>query len=317
MELVFSHLEPAERRRQTGEVLAANRGNSARLDGLVGAWRDGRLVGAMFSQVQPGKIAAIWLPRLVADEPESTAGALLAASWATLGRQQVVLAHVLLEKVGQSEETLLRRGGFDHLADLLYMVSLSSNFPASSPTTELNFQPYQEANHERLTRVIEATYDASLDCPRLEGVRNTEDVLAGYRSAGEFDPGWWLIARRADCDVGCLLLADQPRQDSMELLYMGLVRTARGHGWGRQLARHAQWLARQAGRTRLVLAVDANNTPAIRTYKAVGFEAWQQRQMYVRKPNYGVGSDSGIGMASGAGSSSGAASDRGVSEPLG
>jgi ribosomal protein S18 acetylase RimI-like enzyme len=280
--LVFGHFEPAERRRQIDEALYADRGHIAKLDGLVAAWRDGRLVGAMFSQVQPGRIAAVWLPRLVAGEPEATAVSLLAANWEYLGRQHVVLAHVLLEKVGPSDETLLRQGEFDHMADLLYLVSLSGDFPASSPAAPLDLEPYREANHERLARIVESTYEATLDCPRLDGVRKTEDVLAGYRSAGAFDPGWWLIVRHADRDVGCLLLADQPRHDSMELVYMGLIREARGQGWGRLLARHAQWLAHQAGRTRLVLAVDAINTPAIRTYTAVGFEAWQQRRMYVR-----------------------------------
>jgi GNAT superfamily N-acetyltransferase len=277
-------LELAERHRQIDEVLVTERGNDTKLDGLIGAWRDGRLVGAMFLQVQPGRIAAVWLPRLVAGEPESTAVALLAASWEFLKSQQVALAHVLLKKVGQSEETLLRLGGFDHMADLLYLVSLSSAFPNTNPTTQLDLEPYQATNRERLAQIVEATYEATLDCPRLDGVRKTEDVLAGYRSAGVFDPAWWLIARHADRDVGCLLLADQPRQGSMELLYMGLIRGTRGQGWGRQLARHAQWLARQAGRTRLVLAVDALNTPALRTYAAVGFDAWQQRRLYVRRP---------------------------------
>jgi mycothiol synthase len=284
LELVFSHVGRAERERQIEEVFAADRGNPARLDGLVGAWRDDRLVGAMFSQVQPGKIAAVWLPRLVADEAESTAASLMAASWAFLHRQQVVLAHVVLEKASPSEERLLQLGRFAPMADLLYMVSLGSDFPASAPISELDFEPHCDANHERLVRVVEATYEATLDCPRLEGVRKTEDVLAGYRSAGVFDPGWWLIVRRADCDVGCLFLADQPRQDCMELLYMGLVPGGRGRDWGRQLARQAQWLSRRAGRTRLVLAVDAGNAPAIRTYKAVGFAAWQTRRMYARVP---------------------------------
>ena len=124
-------------------------------------------------------------------------------------------------------------------------------------------------------------------------MRKTEDVLAGYRSAGGFDPGWWLIARHADCDVGCLLLADQPGQDRMELLYMGLAAGARGHGLGDSLPVMPSGLPGELGRTRLVLAVDAANTPAIRTYEAVGFETWQRRRMYAREFDYGVGNDSG------------------------
>jgi GNAT superfamily N-acetyltransferase len=283
LDLAFSYLEPAERRRQVDESFAVQRGDRAAVDGLIGAWRAGRLVGAMFSQVQPGRIASVCLPRLVAGEPESTAIALLAVNEDLLCRQQVGLAHVLLREVGVADEALLQLGGFVHLADLLYLVSPKSRFPATPPASQLDFEPYQETEHQRLARIIEATYEATLDCPQLEGMRSTEDVLASYRGNGVFDPNRWLIVRHGQDDVGCLLLADQPRQDSMELLYMGVIRAARGHGWGRQFASRAQWLARLAGRKQLVLAVDSLNTPAIRSYLAVGFQAWQERRLYVRQ----------------------------------
>ena len=82
-------------------------------------------------------------------------------------------------------------------------------------------------------------------------------------------------------DVGCLLLADHPRHNSMELLYLGLIPAARGRGWGKHLVRRAQGLTRLAGRSRLVLAVDAANAPAVQTYTATGFQAWQRRRLYV------------------------------------
>ena len=119
-------------------------------------------------------------------------------------------------------------------------------------------------------------------------MRTAEDVLAGYRSNGVFDPKLWLLVRRRQRGVGCLLLADHLRHDNMELLYLGLIPAARGRGCGRQLARQAQWLARRAGRRRLVLAVDAANAPAIQTYTAVGFQTWQQRESYVKLPIIGT-----------------------------
>ena len=79
------------------------------------------------------------------------------------------------------------------------------------------------------------------------------------------------------------MLADHPRHDTMELLYLGLIPAARGRGWGKHLARRAQWLARLAGRRRLVLAVDAANPPAAKTYMSVGFQAWQRRRLYVKE----------------------------------
>jgi GNAT superfamily N-acetyltransferase len=91
-----------------------------------------------------------------------------------------------------------------------------------------------------------------------------------------------LIVRHADQDVGCLILADHPRYENMELVYMGVVPEGRGQGWGIEVVRHAQRLARRAGRQRLVLAVDASNQPAIRMYASAGFQAWDQRRVYYR-----------------------------------
>jgi RimJ/RimL family protein N-acetyltransferase len=48
------------------------------------------------------------------------------------------------------------------------------------------------------------------------------------------------------------------------------------------MVRYAQWRAGQAGRARLVLAVDAANGPAIRLYAAAGFQAWDRRTVYAR-----------------------------------
>jgi ribosomal protein S18 acetylase RimI-like enzyme len=77
-------------------------------------------------------------------------------------------------------------------------------------------------------------------------------------------------------------LADHPQEENWELVYMGLVPSARGNGWGREVVRHAQWLTRQAGRPRLVLAVDAANHPAVAMYTCAGFRAWGRRRVYLK-----------------------------------
>jgi ribosomal protein S18 acetylase RimI-like enzyme len=282
--LVFSRLRRAERRRQVGEALAqAALPEGAPFAGLIAARRDGHLVGAVFCQIEPGQTAIIWLPRLIVGEPQSTAAALLAATWEFLARHPVVLAQVLLPTVDKNERTILRAGGLRHLTNLLYLVSLEGSFPTAMPTTLLDFESYGEANRHRWLQVLTATYEGTLDCAGLGIVRDPEDILAGYRAAGAFDPRHWLLVRSEDRDVGCLLLADHPRHDSMEVLYLGLIPAARGHGWGKQLARRGQWLARLAGRRRLLLAVDAANRPATETYTAVGFQTWQRRQLYVKE----------------------------------
>ena len=283
LELVFRHLPAEDRCRQIDEVFAhADSSDGVPFDGLLGAQRNGQLVGAMFSQREPDNNAIVWLPRLIEGESESIAASLLAATWKLLLQQRVAMAQVLMPGRSKSDEALLRMGGFRHLASLLYLVALERDFPPAMPRSELGFESYSVANHGRFVRTMEATYEGTRDCAGLEQVRRGENALAGYRSAGAFDPCRWLLVRHEKRDVGCLLLADHPRHDNIELLYLGLIPAARGHGWGKRLTRHAQWLARLAGRPRLVLAVDTANRPAVQTYTAVDFQAWQQRWLYVR-----------------------------------
>ena len=284
--LAFSYLPSEQRYRQVGEPLAhASSLNGSPFEGLIGAYRHGRLVGAIFSQIETDKTAFFWLPRLTAGEPESTTAQLFDAAWAYLLRHRIVLAKTLLPVDGPPDESLLRIGGMHHVADLLYLVSQERR--RSSCNDEqgnlFDLATYNEADHERLVRVIQATYAGSLDCPALAGEQSTDNVLAGYRSIGVFSPRHWRIVRHGNRDVGCLLLADHPRRNRMELLYLGLIPEVRGRGWGKQLAGLAKQSARAIGRRRLVLAVDAANRPAVQTYMAMDFQTWQRRRLYIKR----------------------------------
>ena len=96
----------------------------------------------------------------------------------------------------------------------------------------LEFETYNSQNHDRLAQIVDATYQETLDCPKLNHVRQLEDVLEGYRATGEFSPDRWLIVRYENRDVGCLLLADHPQYENMELVYMGIIPAVRGHALG-------------------------------------------------------------------------------------
>jgi len=282
LSLVFRGLLAEDRGRRVEALLDGARSSGLPLDGLLEARRGGRLVGGVFSEVLVGKTAVVWPPRLVADEPVATAGQLLAASSEFLIERQIRIAHTLLEPGMTADGPTLLANGFEPLAELLYLASPEETFPRSRPASALEFEPYSPASHDRVARVVEATYEGTLDCPRLNGVRHIEDVLAGYRATGAFSPSRWLLVRHRGKDIGCLLLADHSEHENWELVYMGLVPSARGNGWGTDIARHAQWLTHQAGRPRLVLAVDRANAPAIRVYSMLGFHVCDRRSVYLR-----------------------------------
>lgn len=282
LDLIFSHLKQEERGRQIEAILTGFASKAISDEGLLGAYRNKALTGAILSHLIEGKNAQVWMPRLIEGEENATSGTLLQSAVKWLEKNQVCLAEILLESVTPEEEQILRGAGFDFLADLLYLVCPENAFPDHSLTDDLEYEAYTVHNHERLIRIVEETYHNTLDCPKINNVRRVEDVLEGYRETGVFSPSRWLIVRHNNEDIGCLLLTDHPQYENMELVYMGIIPIFRGHGWGAYIAQHAQLVAHEAGRRRLVLAVDSANHPAIKMYASVGFQSWDTRRIYIK-----------------------------------
>jgi len=280
--LVFSRFDPEQAAEYEAIYRAALQEGTLRPEWVLEARHAGRLLGAAIYQLQPGRTALVWPPRLARKAPRRVAVSLMATMVECLKRNDIRLATSLLNRVDPEERQLLGISQFKHIAELIYLVGFRQDFPASPPQTELDFEAYSPQNHSRLASVVQATYEASLDCPALDKARDIEDVLTGYRGAGRFVPDHWAIVRHQQKDVGCVLLADHPQEDSCELVYMGITAPMRGRGWGRQVVRWAQWRTREAGRSRLVLAVDAANYPAVALYTSLGFSAWDRRQCYAR-----------------------------------
>jgi ribosomal protein S18 acetylase RimI-like enzyme len=249
---------------------------------LLTATRGDRLVGAACVQRQPGRAAAVYPPRIAADEPMATVEALVDACLARARAGSAVFAQALLETdAGQIAEAF-EKLGFRHITELLYLVSESESFPETEPPCVLTLVPYSDRDADRLAHIIERTYQDSLDCPAACGMRSVADILAGYAATGTSGTAQWLLLANEQTAVGCLLLTDHATDDQWELVYLGLVPDVRGRGWGFQVTRQAQWLTKQAGRKRLVLAVDAENGPAIAAYSQCGFTAWDRRSVFVR-----------------------------------
>lgn len=295
--ITFSEASPAECGEQVSALLLQRRSPEA--DGalrdamaayvaegthnstlLLQALRGGRTVAAVLAALQPGRIALAWPPRWLPEEGESTGLALLKESLSRLQQCGVQIVQAFPDAPSHDDQRLLVEAGFEYVADLLYLAC--TEFPSSQPRLDLKLEPYSPANHLRLLALLEQTYQGTLDCPRLNGVRRAEDVLASYRFSGQFDPARWFVASDAGEDLGCLLLGDHPANEQWELIYVGLTPAARGRGFGRQLVRQAQWLTRRSGRARLVLSVDAGNGPALGLYASEGFVAWDRRAIYLR-----------------------------------
>lgn len=252
-------------------------------EGLLEARRGVNRVGAAWFQDLGGRAAMVWTPRLSPGEPAATAMRLLVAGCELLTRSGILVAHALLPAVSPEDDTVLRATGFSPLATLLYLGCEEPTFPAEPPEGPLRLIPYDPSEEERMARLVEATYVGTLDCPAMNGLRSAEEVLAGYRGAESYAAGNWHFVQHEGRDVGCLLLGDYPREGNVELVYMGVIPSGRGNGWGRVICRHAQWLTKQAGRPRLVLAVDEANQPGLAMYASVGFHAFDRRTVYLKQ----------------------------------
>lgn len=283
LSLVLAEVPTERREAQVERLLASARSGEFDLSGLLVARREGILEGALWARIQAGRSATVWPP--VAARPQyadcTALLALAAIEW--LHARDIRLAQALVAIDTNWQASPLATVGFEPVAELLYMVCLVDRPPVTAAAeAEIDFEPIAARHSDRIASLIEETYQDTLDCPGLNGVREIGDVLDGYRSCPAGAAAQWFIARRAGHDVGCLLLIDEPADAQCEIIYAGLVPAARGRGLGRTLVHRAQQEAHRAGRARLVLAVDRANLPAVKTYAGTGFQTWDQRRALVR-----------------------------------
>ncbi|MFO7903258.1 MAG: GNAT family N-acetyltransferase [Planctomycetota bacterium] len=279
--------EPALRlmrlgRARTRRLLEAAWAGAIDMEGLFHAQRQETTVGAVWGQRVPGSLAFCWPAALAAGEPEHTAELLHAAVNRYLDEAGIRMAQAMLPVQDVLSAMRLVRAGYEHLLDLDCLASSSETFPKEPPRRPFTVLAGWRGRETRLKALIERTYENTLDCTSLGSVRSMDDVLDGYRHTGVFRSDWWVIARHKGADIGCVLLADHPEHNQCELMYLGVVPEQRGKGWGMQLTRLAQWIALQAHRQQIVLAVDDGNRPARRLYERAGFDAWDRRSVYVR-----------------------------------
>jgi ribosomal protein S18 acetylase RimI-like enzyme len=187
--------------------------------------------------------------------------------------RDVQLAQVLLEPSDVASRRLYEGRGFGRVAQLLYLQASPrrKTAPPALPPA-LRFVTYGPETHERFLAAVAATYDQSLDCPALNGLRGMEDVLAGHKASGQFDPALWMLLCEGETAVGVLLLSRVQPGDAVELVYLGLTPAARGRGLGDLLVRQALATVAAQRLSRLSLAVDAANAPALKLYYRNGLQ---------------------------------------------
>jgi ribosomal protein S18 acetylase RimI-like enzyme len=228
-------------------------------------------------------VGLVWPPRTI-DGPAAAAieDALLQDARAWLTGQGIKLCQALLTTSEAEHAHCLVRNQFRRITGLSYLArKLPIEGHGPSGRSVLSFQPFSEADPELFAATLEATYEETRDFPELNGIRTRYEVLAGHQAQGTFDPSRWWLVREGDQACGVLLTSSAAEERSWEVIYMGLVRAARGRQLGRVLLAKAGKEAADAGARRLTLCVDERNQPARKLYQASGFEQVDRREVFL------------------------------------
>ena len=203
---------------------------------------------------------------------------------------------VLLQSVVEPGLGWLRRAlaasGFQSVGRLLYLrrpnegtsapFESGHSWPGDVRVVSVRSLGTREVQDRMLCECLDLTYEGTLDCPELFGLRETRDILASHRACGKHDPDLWWVALRGQRPVGCALLNPYPDQGSVELVYLGLAPEVRGLGLGRRLLEHGLEAASHLATRHIACAVDERNAPARRLYDRLGFSRFDTREAYVR-----------------------------------
>ncbi|HEV8379078.1 MAG TPA: GNAT family N-acetyltransferase [Tepidisphaeraceae bacterium] len=251
--------------------------------GIWVAEQGARLLGAVMPVVSPGKTMLLFVPAHLHGEQQTLlTRKLVDAVCARAAEQGVHLAQALLEVHDEALQGMLMACGFGKLAELLYLQMVVGKVAEPPLPAGCKWLTYAPSRHELFASTILATYQDSFDCPGLNGLRTIDDILAGHRATGDYDPEHWFLLCEDQKPVGAVLLSKVLRSDVTELVYLGLIPERRGHGLADILMRRAAAVAMASKHGRLSLAVDAGNVPALKLYWRHGMQVIGRKQAMLR-----------------------------------
>ncbi|MEX0654457.1 MAG: GNAT family N-acetyltransferase [Phycisphaeraceae bacterium] len=255
------------------------------LDELWVAQEHGKLQAAVLIVPCPGRSAMLFCSPATSWPDTELTVELLRTACEAQSPDALRLIQCLLDPPHRRLAGVLRDAGFWDLATLKYMQRRIDRRPAPRAAQLLpdyRLHRWTDAHRDRFARAILASYEQTLDCPDLRGVRTIDDVIAGHQAAGTFRPEMWLAVYDHDHPVAVMLINDVGHIDACELVYLGIALPYRGRGLGKQLVEHGIDLAHARGRTSMILAVDERNEPAMRLYRSAGFRETATKRAMVR-----------------------------------
>ncbi len=235
-----------------------------------------RMLASAMVVPSPGRTGMLFLSPVRSRDRIRLASELVRALVRTQDPSKSVLLQSLLDPPQHRELDALTAAGFRSLAKLVYMQRESESLGGRVAQGEfgegLTTVHWSEQRNGLFERAILISYEQTLDCPGLLGLRDIGDVVAGHRATGVFDPRMWFVLITPDeTPAAVMLLNELPGRSAIELVYLGLAPAWRGRGLARRLLEHGIDLAARRGLSAILLAVDEANTPALALYRGMGF----------------------------------------------
>ncbi|MBI3411131.1 MAG: GNAT family N-acetyltransferase [Planctomycetes bacterium] len=277
-ELAFSHLDEPGRSRHVHNALTLVAAGEIEAGGILVARVENRIVGLQIAVPLKGAGGLVWPPRFRCAD-RNLEHRLVRAALEWLDTRGAKLVHALLSSNEIAFAGPLIEQGFRQITRLRYLRHDLTAALDAAP--RLRWAPYSAANRELFNKTILLTYEQTLDCPELNGLRTVDEIIAGHLAQGRPGAARWWLAFEKTTPVGVLLTTKVPDEKSWDLSYMGLIAAARGRGLGRDLAAKALHEARAAGAPQLILAVDERNAPALQLYRSLGFAGADFREVFL------------------------------------
>lgn len=253
---------------------------------LFQAKRGQRCVAAAMIISTPGRVGILLHSPALADgvDPSALSQLIAAISQKALADG---MAHVQtsLAPSASADISAVASGGLWLLAELVYMRrDLAEPVRGGAAPHDLTWRSYGQFDEDQLARVIAATYEGTLDCPVIAGLRGSADVIAGHKTSGIFTPASWWIADWSSKPAGCILVNDSPGASGAEVVYLGVAPEFRRRSLARTMLLRCAAQAKKNGKVILTLAADARNRPGLKLYESTGFCELFRRLVYVLGP---------------------------------
>jgi ribosomal protein S18 acetylase RimI-like enzyme len=249
--------------------------------GVLVARDDAGLRGALIALPVPGASGLLWPPQAAEPAP-AVEDALVRHAVAWLRQCGAKLGQALLAPNEVHLAGPLERNGFDHVTTLWYMRhDLKLPYRLVRADDRLVYRSYADGCQDLFHQTLLRSYEDTLDCPEVSGVRDLAEILEGHRAQGEYDPRRWWLALNGEQPVGVVVLTGLPEWEAWEVAYVGVVPEARRRGWGRELLHKTLRAAHASDAAHVTLSVDARNRPAWQLYLDLGFESYDCREVYL------------------------------------